>query len=349
MRHSILRSAEPPLRSVGALDADIVIIGGGSAGSVLASRLSENPGLVIVLIEAGGEPQGLWFDMPAGVAKLLGNPKNDWCHLTEPDPSINGRRLFWNAGKVLGGSSSMNGMVYMRGQRSDFSLWEAQGCDGWSYADLLPYFLRSQAGEGPFESQFHGSHGPLRVGHQRMQNRLLLDAFFKSAAGNGIAHREDVCDGNVDGAWTTMVTIADGERWHTEKAFLRPARKRPNLHILTRVHADRVIFAGKRAIGVRVNGDDGRPFDVTARREVILSGGATQSPAILMRSGIGDAHHLKTLGIEVIENRSQVGRNLMEHPTTSIRYSSKVPSFNREITNRLRLPPCVISPAARAF
>jgi choline dehydrogenase len=235
-------------------EADYIIVGGGSAGAVAAARLSENPANRVLLLEAGGSSDSFLVSMPAGFAKMLTNPKFDWCYLQEPDPSINGRRFIWSAGKMLGGSSAINGLVYIRGTRTDHQRWVDAGCSGWSFDQCLPYFLKSE-GSGFEGSQYHGRHGPLGV-EPMADPHPLTDAFLSACAEQGLPVLDEYCDGWAEGAFASLTTQRKSRRSSTAASFLKQAMTRPNLRIITRAVADRIIFEGKRAVAVeaRVGG-----------------------------------------------------------------------------------------------
>lgn len=321
-------------------NADFIIVGGGSAGCVVANRLTENPDTSVILIEAGGDGKGFWIDMPVGLVKLLGDRDKDWCYLTEPDPSINDRTLFWNAGKMLGGSSGINGLTYIRGQRDDYDGWERMGCTGWSFGEIFPYFLKGEHWEGEENFQSHGSSGTLSVAPLRGKHPLA-GHFLQACENYGLPILEDYCGGNIDGAFLGVTNQHNGRRCSAAKAFIEPIRHRRNLKILTRTQVERLTFDGKRAVGVQARGPSGQLLKFTARKEVILSGGATQSPTLLMRSGIGPAEHLREHGIEVVHDSAGVGQNLMEHPNVSLTWRINKPSLTAELAGPFQM--------ARAF
>lgn len=317
------------------IEADYIVVGGGSAGCVLANRLSADPANKVLLIEAGGNGKGFWVDIPIGSVKLVGNEATDWIHITEPDPTINNRQIIWNAGKMLGGGSGVNGLVYIRGQRGDYDRWEEQGCTGWGFRDVFPYFLKGEDWQGQGEFQSHGQSGELSVTHQPLRSPTVA-GFFKAAHNLGFEYIEDPAAGNIDGVFYTLTNQRNGQRCSAARAYLEPVRKRSNLHIMTHTLADRIVFDGKRAIGIKVRRKDGVEQIVSAKREVILSGGATMSPAVLMRSGIGPAEQLRLHGIEVIADRTGVGRNLLEHPGISMRWLMDIASFNTQVRTRFQ-------------
>jgi len=306
--------------------ADYIIIGGGSAGCVLANRLSENPANTVLLLEAGGPADGFMNRMPAGGMKLMFGP-NDWVHMTEPDPSLNGRSVPWNAGKLLGGGSSINGMIYIRGDRSDYDLWAQDlGCTGWGWDDVLPFFRKSEGYTGA-PAQSHSSMGPLGVGAPGMQHPLT-QIFIDGCEQYGLRRVEDYCAGDVDGAFAMLTTQKNGQRSSAARAFLEPAKKRANLAVVTGALVDRIEIENGRATGVRYS-HGGATHTARARASVVLSAGAIQSPAILMRSGVGPAAALQGHGITVAVDAAEVGQNLQEHCSYHSTFQVTMRTYNQ--------------------
>ncbi|MEW7857318.1 GMC family oxidoreductase N-terminal domain-containing protein [Pseudomonas chlororaphis] len=289
---------------------DYIVVGAGPAGCLLANRLSANPAHRVLLLEAGGRDNYPWIHIPVGYLFCIGNPRTDWCFKTEAEPGLQGRSLSYPRGKVLGGCSSINGMIYMRGQAGDYQRWAADGNPGWNWQDVLPLFRKSEnhfAGD----SEFHGAAGEWRVERQRL-SWPILDAFRNAAEQSGIASVDDFNGGDNEGCGYFQVNQKAGVRWNAAKAFLKPIRQRPNLTVLTGVEVDRVLLENGRAAALSAR-YQGQPQTFKARREIILSAGSIGSPSILQRSGIGPAALLQRLGIGVAHELPGVGGNLQDH------------------------------------
>lgn len=296
---------------------DYVIVGGGSAGATLAARLTEDPEVSVCLLEAGGDGKDLLIRVPAAAVVMIPDKPakiNNWCFETVPQPGLNGRKGYQPRGKTLGGSSAINAMVYIRGNRRDYDRWAAEGCDGWSYDEVLPYFQRAENNVRGAD-EFHGGDGPLHVNDQ-VSPRPISEDFIKAAEANQLHRNEDFNGARHDGAGYFQTTqfhnSKRGERCTTSAAYLEPVRDRPNLTIITKAHAQKVITEGGRATGVQFL-EDKDPKTVTARQEVVLCAGAFQSPQLLLLSGIGPAAHLAEHGIDVVKDLPNVGENLQDH------------------------------------
>ncbi len=305
-----------------ALDADIVIVGAGSAGCVLAARLTEDTSCRVILLEAGGADTNRWIHIPLGFGKTFADPSVNWCYETEPDPGVAGRRIFWPRGKVLGGSSSINGMVYIRGQAEDFDLWRQMGCTGWSFDDVLPYFRRSEHNTR-FADDWHGHGGPLCVSDVA-QRSPICDAFIAAAQAEGFPANEDFNGARQEGAGYHQTTTRRGRRCSTAAGYLRPVMRRPNLRVITGAMVERLLFDGRRATGVAFR-QQGQPQLAHATRETILCGGSINSPQLLMLSGLGPQEHLGELGIPVLQHLPGVGQGLQDHYSAGIKLKCRFP------------------------
>ena len=289
---------------------DYIVIGSGSAGSAIAYRLGENPQLNILVLEFGGNDNSPFIQMPAALSYPMNMSKFDWGYKAEPEPALNGRSLVCPRGKVIGGSSSINGMIYVRGNAGDYNQWAESGAKGWDYPDVLPYFQRMEASHGG-NSEFRGKSGPLNITHGKRDNPLH-NAFVRATEQAGYTYTDDYNGFRQEGFGPADMTVWKGSRFSTAKAYLKPALAKKNVQLITRVLVDKIIFDEDKAKGVEVF-HRGQKKTFNANIGVILSAGAINSPTILQRSGVGDGNDLNSLGIEVIKNLPSVGKNLQDH------------------------------------
>ncbi|CUK10765.1 Alcohol dehydrogenase [acceptor] [Shimia thalassica] len=315
--------------------ADFLIVGAGSAGCVIANRLSADPANRVILLEAGGQDVNPWIHVPVGYFKTMHNPNTDWCYKSEPDPGLNGRSLDWPRGKTLGGSSSINGLLYVRGQKEDYDRWAQRGNKGWSYDDVLPLFKRSESHENG-EDDFHGGDGGLSVSLIRAKSDIS-EAFINAAVEMGVPRTEDYNGADQEGAGYFHQTARGGFRCSSARAFLKPAKKRPNLEVITHAHTESLIFHPNdpsRIVGVRYSRrGKTQEAHLNDGGEVILSAGAIGSPQILELSGIGQGDVLKKAGVEVRHNLPGVGECLQDHLQIRLVYEVNTQTLNDAINH----------------
>ncbi len=309
---------------------DYIVVGAGSAGCVLAARLSEDPAARVLLLEAGPPDRSPWIHLPIGYGKTMWSRDVNWCFETEAEPQMNGRRIYWPRGKTLGGSSSINGLIYIRGQREDFDHWAALGNRGWGYDDVLPYFIRSEHNQRG-ASTHHGDRGPLKVSDIGARHELI-EAFIAGAQAVGVPRTDDFNGARQEGAGYYQLNTWKGFRCSTAKAYLAPARRRTNLQVLTGALASGVLFDGMRARGVRYQ-RDGQSHTARCRGEVLLAAGAIQSPQLLQLSGVGAPELLQRHGIAPVHALPGVGENLQDHLQVRLIYECSKPITTNDQLN----------------
>jgi choline dehydrogenase len=305
---------------------DFIIVGSGSAGSVVAERLSANGRYTVLVLEAGGSDRRFFISMPLGYGKTFYDKSVNWMYRAEPDPGLGGNADYWPRGKVLGGSSSINAMVYVRGAREDFDEWRDRGNPGWGASDLLPVFRALEDHDAPANSLGRG--GPMHITDCSNLFHPLANELIKAAQEAGLSYNPDFNGEKQEGVGAFQLTTKAGRRMSAARAFLRPAMKRPNVTVITQAMVTRVLFEGKRATGVEF-ARNGKSETVKASREVIVSGGSVNTPQLLELSGVGDAAHLRNLGISVVQDNRQIGENLQDHLGINYTYRANVPSLNQ--------------------
>ncbi|CAM4136527.1 Oxygen-dependent choline dehydrogenase [Bordetella tumbae] len=290
---------------------DFIVIGAGSAGAIVASRLSEDGRFSVLVLEAGGWDRSPWIHIPLGVGKTIMNRKVNWAYETEPQAELAGRRIYMARGKVIGGSGAINGMVHIRGHRQDFDGWADSGCNGWHWDGVLPYFRKSED-HYLGENEMHGTGGPVAVS-KPTDHLDICSAFIESGANWGLPRNDDFNAGTQEGIGHYDLTVRRGLRSNSAKGALRPARDRRNLSVEVNACVQRILFDNHRAVGLEYRHARGASIQARARREIVLCSGAVNTPQLLMLSGIGPAQHLESIGINALADRTQVGRNLQDH------------------------------------
>jgi choline dehydrogenase len=308
---------------------DYIIVGAGSAGCVLANRLTESGRHRVLLLEAGGSDERFWIRTPIGYGRIFYDPSVNWMYFAEPDPGTAGRESYWPRGKVLGGSSSINAMVFIRGEPDDFDDWAAAGNPGWDWAGVLPYFRKMERSE--FPGPLHGTDGPLSVTDASRHMHPLCQVYLEACRQLGFPTVADLNGDPGDRAGLYPISTRDGRRESSATAYLKPARHRPNLTVVTEAHATRVLFEGRRAVGVAYRRGGGPEETVRAAGEVILSAGSVNSPQLLQISGVGPARLLERHGIAVVAGNDAVGANLQDHLGIDFLYRSKLPTLNQQL------------------
>ena len=314
------------------LNFDYIIVGAGSAGCVLANRLSANGKYTVLVLEAGGSDQKFWIQAPLGYAKTFYDKDVNWMYLTEKDPGINNQSSYWPRGKVVGGSSSINAMVYIRGQTDDFNDWLDLGNPGWGWDDVLPYFKKSETNSDGGD-QYRGDSGPLYVNNVSQDYHPLCKSFIQAAQQYGFDYNPDFNGERQEGVGYYQITTKNGRRMSAARAYLHPALKRDNCHLLKNVHVTRILFKHKTAYAVEYH-QQGKTLRATASREVIVSAGSINSPQLLQLSGIGPQTLLDDLGIPITHALEGVGQNMQEHLCYTHYYRSKVPTLNNQLGTR---------------
>ena len=308
---------------------DYVIVGAGTAGCVLANRLSADGKTRVLLLEAGGSDQIVWIQLPIGYGRTFFSRRINWMYDTEPVPGLGGRESYWPRGKVIGGSGSINAMVHVRGQPHDFEDWAALGNTGWGWDDVLPYFMKAEDHDLG-QSAYHGAGGPQHVTDISRRAHPLCQTFIETGQALGLPFSPDLNSPTGEGVGIYQINTRNGRRASTANEYLRPALRRGGVDIRTKAHATRILFDGTRAIGVEYRRGN-KLHQVRAGREVILSGGSVNSPQLLNLSGIGDAAHLKALGIDIVAHAPAVGQNMQDHLAVSYFYKTSVPTLNDEL------------------
>ncbi len=309
---------------------DFVIVGAGSAGCTLANRLSENGRYQVLVLEAGGTDRRFWIQVPIGYGKIFYDPKVNWMYRTEPDEGLGGRQSYWPRGKVLGGSSSINAMVYIRGQQADYDDWLTMGNNGWGWEDVLPYFKRAETNSAGGNA-LRGDSGPLYVNDVSANYHPLNRRFLAAAEECGLRINPDFNGEDQEGVGLYQITTRHGRRMSASRAYLRPAMKRPNLTVLTHAHTTRVLFEGCKATGVEFL-YRGQMHSASANMEVVLCGGTINTPQILQLSGIGPESMLRNHGIRPVQVNESVGRNLQDHLNVTYFFRSRVPTINNRLS-----------------